>query len=508
MKLAPNVITLGERTMELLSSFKRKRFPGYCFVPALLLLSLLATAVPVLPAAAGSGYTLPPSTQLRAVAYGNGTYVAAGGYDDASVTPGAGSALFLTSPDGSTWTVQPVMNNIGIVDIAFGNGLFVAVGSMPGKTHTSGVVLTSGDGVHWTQNSFDIEFNSIVYGNGTFVLIGYNDNYTSTDGVNWTPIAKQYAGALYEYSQLLYTGSVFADFNETQFASSPNGTVWQTEDMGVIDWSKYLNIFPDIGVTGAVYGDSRYVAIGTYYPSTVAEGSSYPIVITSPDGVKWTMTKLAASCQLEKITFGNGTFVATGLDGSILTSPDGLTWTVRDTGAQAAYGVVSFCNNEFVALGDGGTIATSPDGVHWTNSSSAYQAVFTVGQANYLLNGQTYSTDAAPFINNARVFVPVRYLGQALGVDVGWNGDPNDKTVQLNDNRIFTDKGGLQVTLTIGSRTITSQGSTTLGAIITKTMDVAPLIKNGRTYLPARYVAQAFGYTVNWNPTDRTVTID
>lgn len=64
------------------------------------------------------------------------------------------------------------------------------------------------------------------------------------------------------------------------------------------------------------------------------------------------------------------------------------------------------------------------------------------------------------------------------------------------------------MTLTIGSRTITSQGSTTLGALITKTMDVAPLIKNGRTYLPARYVAEAFGYTVHWNPSDQTVAIN
>jgi hypothetical protein len=493
--------------MELFRPFKSKRFPGHWrFVLTFLLATALAASAPGRPAVAGSGYTLPPSTQLRAVAYGNGTYVMAGDYDDTSVTPSAGSALFLTSPDGSTWTAQPAMNNIEIVDIAFGNGLFVAVGSTPGKTHTSGVVLTSGDGVHWTQqNSFDIEFNSVVYGDGTFVLIGYNGNYTSTDGVNWTPIPKQYAGALYEYSQLLYTGSVFADFNETQFASSPNGAVWQTEDMGVIDWSKYLNIFPNIGVTGAVYGDSRYMAVGTYYPNTAGE-NSYPIVITSPDGVQWTMMK--ASCQLDKITFGNGAFVATGLDGSILTSPDGLTWTVQDTGTKAAYGQVSFCNNEFVALGDGGTISTSPDGAYWTSSSSAYQAVFTVGQANYVLNGQTCSTDAAPFIDNGRVFVPVRYLGQALGVDVGWNGDPNDQTVQLNDNRTFTDKGGLQVTLTIGSRTITSQGSTTLGALITKTMDVAPLIRNGRTYLPARYVAEAFGYTLAWDAAGRTVAIN
>jgi hypothetical protein len=489
----------------LLSPFKSKRFPGHWrFVLTFLLVTALAASVPGRPAVAGSGYTLPPSTQLRAVAYGNGTYVVNGDYDD--TTAGTRSALFLTSPDGSTWTAQPAMNNIGIVDIAFGNGLFVAVGSTPGKTLTSGVVLTSGDGVHWTQqNSFDIELNSVVYGDGTFVLIGYNGNYTSTDGANWTPISKQYAGALYEYSQLLYTGSVFADFHETQFASSPNGAVWQTEDMGLIDYSGTGMIYPNIGVTGAVYGDGMYVAVGDYYtntPTTPPEGN--PVVITSRDAVKWTMTSLNESCHLESIAFGNGVFVATGANGGILTTPDGINWTGLLTGAKVSYGLVSFCNNEFVALGDGGAISTSPDGVNWTNSRSSYQAVFTIGQANYVLNGQTCSTDAAPFIDNGRVFVPVCYLGEALGVDVGWS--PDSKTVGLTKNT--PPAVGFGVELVIGIKTITYQGSGLPQQGDSIAMDVAPLVRNGRTYLPARYVAEAFGRTVTWDQASQTVTIE
>jgi hypothetical protein len=39
-------------------------------------------------------------------------------------------------------------------------------------------------------------------------------------------------------------------------------------------------------------------------------------------------------------------------------------------------------------------------------------------------------------------------------------------------------------------------------------MDVAPMIRDGRTYLPARYVAEAFGCTVTWDPVGRTVTIE
>lgn len=38
-------------------------------------------------------------------------------------------------------------------------------------------------------------------------------------------------------------------------------------------------------------------------------------------------------------------------------------------------------------------------------------------------------------------------------------------------------------------------------------MEVAPLIRDGRTYLPATYVAQAFGYAVSWDDQSKTMTI-
>jgi hypothetical protein len=37
---------------------------------------------------------------------------------------------------------------------------------------------------------------------------------------------------------------------------------------------------------------------------------------------------------------------------------------------------------------------------------------------------------------------------------------------------------------------------------------VAPLVRNGRTYLPARYVAEAFGRAVTWDQASQTVTIE
>ncbi|PHJ37101.1 hypothetical protein P378_18785 [Desulforamulus profundi] len=38
-------------------------------------------------------------------------------------------------------------------------------------------------------------------------------------------------------------------------------------------------------------------------------------------------------------------------------------------------------------------------------------------------------------------------------------------------------------------------------------LDVAPIMKNGRTYLPARWIAEAFGYEVKWDEQSKAILI-
>jgi N-acetylmuramoyl-L-alanine amidase len=78
-----------------------------------------------------------------------------------------------------------------------------------------------------------------------------------------------------------------------------------------------------------------------------------------------------------------------------------------------------------------------------------------------------------------------------MGVKTDWN--QATKTVTLT-------QGKTVLKLVIGSKTINVKGKSS-------TMDVAPINKNGRTYLPATYVAQAFGYKVSWDDKSKTMTI-
>jgi hypothetical protein len=119
---------------------------------------------------------------------------------------------------------------------------------------------------------------------------------------------------------------------------------------------------------------------------------------------------------------------------------------------------------------------------------------FKIDSNIYQLNGVAKVMDVAPYIKSGRTYVPVRYLAYALGVaeaDVVWDEASQKVTLTKGDN---------VVELTIGNTSITVNGEA-------QAMDVAPEITNGRTMLPARYVAEGLGYVVGWDPGTRTVLI-
>ncbi|NLY36869.1 MAG: copper amine oxidase N-terminal domain-containing protein [Tissierellia bacterium] len=116
---------------------------------------------------------------------------------------------------------------------------------------------------------------------------------------------------------------------------------------------------------------------------------------------------------------------------------------------------------------------------------------FTIGSNIYTVNGLMKVMDVAPYIKNDRTYVPMRYLGEALGAEVVW--DDAARTVTLT-------KDDTTVVFTIGSTSYTVNGEA-------KTADVAPEIANDRTMLPARYVAEAFDAQVGWDAGTRTVLI-
>ena len=114
--------------------------------------------------------------------------------------------------------------------------------------------------------------------------------------------------------------------------------------------------------------------------------------------------------------------------------------------------------------------------------------VFAIGVNQYFVNGQTpgVTMDAAPYTDSDRTFVPVRFLGNALGVT-------NDNiTWEDSLGRAALQSGSTRAEMTIGKKQIVTNGQA-------KDIDVAPQLQPpGRTFLPARFVCEALGYDVDW----------
>ncbi|NLD47070.1 MAG: copper amine oxidase N-terminal domain-containing protein [Clostridiaceae bacterium] len=101
--------------------------------------------------------------------------------------------------------------------------------------------------------------------------------------------------------------------------------------------------------------------------------------------------------------------------------------------------------------------------------------------------------DAKPFIDTyGRTQTPARFIGEALGATVTWDGKEQKAVFVLN---------GKKLVLYIGKKEYDLDGQK-------KQMDTAALLQDGRTYVPARYVAEAFGATVRWDSAIRTVYVD
>jgi hypothetical protein len=122
---------------------------------------------------------------------------------------------------------------------------------------------------------------------------------------------------------------------------------------------------------------------------------------------------------------------------------------------------------------------------------------FRIGDNQYSVNGQALTMDVAPYIENGRTMLPVRYVAESLGIpDSNIRYDQSTQTVTIID--VGSTNGAIQ--LTIGSDIMSVVG----GQV---TMDTAPEIRNGRVFLPIKWIAQGLGASVSWDANTQQVTI-
>lgn len=345
------------------------------------------------------------NAQLKAITYGNGMFVAVG---CVVCTEPSGSLYViryqvLVSPDGINWYwigIETLATLYGccLEDIAYGNGLFMAVGDFcvftssdgitwedkrpqmltdytlhgivyennkfvaVGEYGSYGAILTTEDGgTTWDKRLYGITtaLFDVTYGNNTFVAVGENCAiFTSSDGISWTssdtPPCSEYLLRSITYGNNKFV-AVGGNESKGFITTSPDGITWETSET-----SETMGLNQDL--KDIAYGENTFVAVGKGLSDTSV---SYGVILASLEGTSWIERSPGTIKGINAVAYGGSTFVAGGEDGIIFSSTDGITWNEEISSTTTTFNAVTYGNNIFVAAGNQGTVLFSPDGITW-----------------------------------------------------------------------------------------------------------------------------------------------
>lgn len=398
-----------------------------------------------------SFYRLPASINFNEVAFGNGRYVAVGSSSVVVSSDGlqwtvalnltgeraesvafAGGRFFLisrtrllSSTDGTTWTpvTLPQLGYRNLLHLAFGNGIYVAVGAF-------GSVWTSANGQDWVPRATEIggELENIKFAGGTFIAVGSGGAlWTSTDGISWKERDSETSNRL--HGTAFGNGKFIAVGNRGRVISSSKGSNWKKEDSGQPNRLESVafaaGLFVAVGEDGVILTSTDGTTWAPVHPGPTRDldglitdsqrliivgkgglivtttngvdfsrastgltndlhgigwsGNMYVAVgepetiLSSPDAVQWTIRNQSTNSSLKSVKWAAGMWVAVGTQGAIWTSYDGISWTSRRSSTLNDLNDVAFGDGRFVVVGDNlppnGTVLTSSDGINWTRGN-------------------------------------------------------------------------------------------------------------------------------------------
>jgi hypothetical protein len=218
-------------------------------------------------------------SQMKAIAYNedSGLFVAVGKYSYYTRGPSNRKitnyeSRIVVSNNGIDWELKNVLEPIFLNDIAFGNGLFIAVGLINTLPY---FILSSSDGSNWNRIG-NIMGVSVCFENNRFVLLESNGIdlvgnkiYVSNDGIDWTKTA-ELPTPVY---RVKYINNVFVALSGSYIYTSPTGDNWTQHRI-----TNNIREIKDI-----IYDGEKYIAVGNKYINKFAN-----FIGTSVDLENWT----------------------------------------------------------------------------------------------------------------------------------------------------------------------------------------------------------------------------
>jgi hypothetical protein len=126
--------------------------------------------------------------------------------------------------------------------------------------------------------------------------------------------------------------------------------------------------------------------------------------------------------------------------------------------------------------------------------------ILTIGNYIAFVNNQPIKMDVPAQIINNRTYVPLRFIGDAIGAKINWIPYPtNEIQIQYKEKLIHLWINSSQMVIEYAPELKKEPEK--------KEIDSVPLIQKNRTLVPIRFITETFGSLVEWEAKTQTIKI-
>lgn len=135
------------------------------------------------------------------------------------------------------------------------------------------------------------------------------------------------------------------------------------------------------------------------------------------------------------------------------------------------------------------------------DSYNTHRVIMTIGSNEVLVNNQSFFIDTFPYIKNNRAMIPVRFLANGFYIpysDIKWEDEEQLVTITTENKKIEIRIGEEVLYLNGEAKPLTDDGDISNLAVAE--------IRDNRTFVPVRAIAEALGIEFVWGELEETIT--